>query len=504
MFRNPGSRVLLVLIAAAATASAGSGAADTPEAWLTAHPAVARRLVWTAGDGRPQRLGDWSPEMRRRFDSFYAGIAAHAPDLHMRLLDPAKGKHQRIPADVAFDLYAAHAAHVIYVEAHHLVPWSIADRPAVEVDRLLASTGYVARLKPTSRTYPDGIEANRDFQDLPENIALGEYLSDPRIGFDFVTGKTSASGRSLVGRTELDTLRNLTAWLRDNVNHGPLNDPDKDARARQLAWLDDRLRMLPGTQTAMANEGCHSAAKLLVDLARSVNIPLLSTRALDDASGVKDNSFLSRTHAGLVYGWGGPSPRVLWHADDIYARDGRTFFPIDEHTHARLSPVEADQRYFDAVWFTPADLAGQGFVYHLEPAIPGQGHARDANDARQSNDLYDFGIMSGYWKGMGRKGAPSQLLNWYYDYILDGDPLLNLAARHVVKAQLTTTFAKYKGELSDDERPRVPDIEAFERRAAEALDALGGASAYQALAVQAKTARGGNLLTAAVSYGARR
>ncbi len=499
----PGVLAAFALIAAAVAAPAGSGAAETPETWLAAHPAVARHLVWTAGDGRRQPFDEWSPEMRRRFDSFYAGIAAHAPDLHMRLLDPAKGKHQRIPADVAFDLYAAHAAHVIYVEAHHLVAWSIADRPAVELDRLLASTGYVARIKPTTRKYPDGIEANRDFQDLPENIALGEYISDPRIGYDFVTGKTSASGRSLVGQNELETLRNLTAWLRDNVNHGPLNDPGKDARARQLAWLDARLRLFPGTQTAMANEGCHSAAKLLVDLARSVNIPLLSTRALDDANGMKDSSFLSRTHAGLVYGWGGPSPRVLWHADDIYARDGKIFFPIDDRTHARLPQAEADQRYFDAVWFTPADLTRQGFAYHLERVIPGQGRASDANDARQSDDLYDFGTMSGYWKGMG-KGEPSLLLNWHYDYILNGDPLLRLAAKHVVKAQLTTTFAKYKGGMADDERPRVEEIEAFDRRATEAVDVLGGAAAYQALVTQAKAARGSNLLTATVSYDGRR
>ena len=69
------------------------------------------------------------------------------------------------------------------------------------------------------------------------------------------------------------------------------------------------------------------------------------TRALDDANGMKDSSFLSRTHAGLVYGWGGSSPRVLWHADDIYARDGKIFFPVDERTHARLPQAEADQRY---------------------------------------------------------------------------------------------------------------------------------------------------------------
>jgi hypothetical protein len=219
---------------------------------------------------------------------------------------------------------------------------------------------------------------------------------------------------------------------------------------------------------------------------------------------VKDNSFLSRTQAGLVYGWGGPSPRVLWHADDIYARDGKIFFPLDERTHARLPQAEADQRYFDAVWFTPADLVHQGFAYHLDRVVPGQGYASDPSDAGQSDDLYDMGIMSGHWKGMGQKGAPSALLNWYYDYLLNGDPLLILAAKHVVKAQLTTTFAKYKGEMADNERPQVADIDAFDRRANEALDALGGAAAYQALAAEAKAARGSNLLTASVSYDGRR
>ena len=51
-----------------------------------------------------------------------------------------------------------------------------------------------------------------------------------------------------------ETLKNLTIWLRDNVDHGEMDDKVGD-RAKRLRWLDERLRAGPGQKTAMANLG---------------------------------------------------------------------------------------------------------------------------------------------------------------------------------------------------------------------------------------------------------
>ena len=237
--------------------------------------------------------------MRERLGTFYRGLLAGRRELGMRLPDVAPFKGY-FPADVAFDIYAAHVAHVLVVEARHLVPWSIEHHPAVELDQLLAGASYFARIKPSKRTPPPDIKADRDFMQRPENVLTGELNSDPRIGFEFVTGKTSVTHATLVGATELETLCHLTVWLRDNVGHGPLQDGHIVERMNGLRWLDQRLRVFPGTAVAIANQGCHSAAKLLVDLARSVNIPLLHSLSLDSHTGDSHAMFLDRTHAGLV------------------------------------------------------------------------------------------------------------------------------------------------------------------------------------------------------------
>jgi len=238
-------------------------------------------------------------------------------------------------ADQAFDVYAAQVAHTIHVEVAHLVPWSIQSHPAAELDELLASSAYFARIGKSETTgYPAGIVPGRDFQEAPENDALGELNGDPRIGYDFLGGKNSSAHRKLIAETELETLVNLTEWLRENVSHGPMDD-QKAHRVALQRWLDERLRAPKGGKTAIAVEGCHSSSKLMVDLARSVNIPLLHARALDNKLLGQGGHFFNRTHGGLVYGWGGKQPRILWHTDEINASQGMVLLP---HRRRRPAP----------------------------------------------------------------------------------------------------------------------------------------------------------------------
>jgi hypothetical protein len=490
--RREALRLLALAGSAVLTRQAGTAAQDQSadlDAWLAAHPLIRNRIVWTAGDGRALPIAAWPAAMRGRLGAFYQGLLAGRRDLGIRLPDVAPFKGY-FAADVAFDIYAAHVAHVLVVEARHLVPWSIERRPAVELDQLLAGASYFARIKPSKRTLPPDIQADRDFMQRPENVLTGELNSDPRIGFDFVTGKTSMTHATLAGATELETLCHLTAWLRDNVGHGPLGDGHLVDRMNGLRWLDQRLRAFPGMPWAIANQGCHSAAKLIVDLARSVNIPLLHTLSLDSHSGDAHTMFLDRTHAGLVYGWGGARPRMCWHTDTLYAREGKICFPIDERTGALLPQREADQRFFDASWLSPAELSQTGFVPHLETVFPDRGDGHDSRGVYEQN--WDYGTMLGRWK-LNDAGL-DELYDWSRNYDLCGADLLQLSCNRVVTVQLQRNFAKWRGVHTEAEMPPMPSFAAFETRAAAGVNALGGRDKCLQAIRDKRAALGRNLL----------
>jgi hypothetical protein len=469
--------------------------AQTLDAFLESAPALKDRIAWIAGNGQRVNFADWTAAQKARLELFYRRIAAHAPDLTIKLpteKDVDQSGHFYYTADVAFDVYAAQVAHVLYVEARRLVPWSIQALPAGQMDELLNSSAYFARIGPSKgNTYPAGIQAGRDFTDPPENDGLGELIGDPRIGYDFVSGKTSATHKSLIGKTELETLANLTVWLRDNVTHGPL-EGDAVARVKVQRWLDQRLQPSKGSKTAMAVTGCHSGAKLLVDLARSVNIPLLHVRALDNELGDGAGHFFSRTHGGLIYGWGGPrQPRVLWHVDDIYASTCDTCFPIDPKTGALAAPDVATQMFFDEMWMTPPALLKAGFVYKLEKVFPEKGFGHDGRGAYE--DRIDYGMMCGYWKKQGKSDL-GELFLLTHAYAVCGEPLLTLQANNVLEAQLTDNIKGDIGGLPASDYAAPHTMAEFSARAAAGLKALGGAGQLKALMKKYDDSRGNNLM----------
>lgn len=490
------------------TATPDASAAGDLEAWLARTPVLKDRMLWVSGDGKHHQFDDWTPAQKQRLDFFYRRLAAGARDLGMHgpspsLIDPASNRAY-FTAEQAFDLYAASVAHVLWVENRHLVPWSIQSRPGAELDMLLASSSYCARIKPApNNDYPAAIRAGRDFMELPEHDQLGDLNSDPRIGFDFLTGKTSATHRNLVADSELQTLVNITAWFRDNLDHGAI-DNQRNERSSHQRFLDQRLRAPTGEHLAIAVNGCHSAAKLLVDLARSVNIPILYTTAPDNRNGNGSGNYFNRTHAGLVYGWAGPTPRILWHADDIYATPGRICFPLDPATGLRATPEQADRQYFDEHWATPAAIRKAGFDYRLQRVIPGQGIAH--NSRGKSEDRFDCGTCLGAWKKNGESRL-DDLFQLSHDCALCGSPVLEDAVRGVKPGQagdsrirdLLTRRLEYLikldlGGFTEEQAPLAHTIRESSDQVLACITALGGPEKIKELIAETKARRGNNLL----------
>ncbi len=505
--KTAGTILVMVLGWAGASLAAAPGApatritrppatapAPTADAFLATAPALKERVAWVTGTGKRMDYPDWSAAQKARLELFYRRMANGDRDLTMRLPTEKVDSGGRFffTADVAFDVYAAQVAHVLYVESHHLVPWSLQNRPAGELDELLNSNAYFSRIGPsTGNTYPAGIQADRDFMEVPENDALGELIGDPRVGYDFLSGKTSATHKSLIGKTELETLANLSVWLRDNVTHGPLEGNTME-RVKAQRWLEQRLQPSKGSKTAMAVMGCHSSAKLLVDLARSVNLPLLHARALDNALGDQGGSFFSHTHGSLIYNWGGKGgPRVLWHVDELNASPCDVCFPIDPKTGALATPEAATQLFFDEMWATPPTLAKAGFVYKIERVFPGQGQGKVTRG--QYEDRQEFGFLCGAWKKKGQSNL-GELYLLAHDYALCGEPLLSMLAGERLEGQLTSNIKLFSGDMPAADLPPIPTMAEFNARAALGLKALGGAAQLDQKVKAYEASRGGNLL----------
>jgi hypothetical protein len=472
----------------------------TLETLLDGLPKVKASLVWTTGEGRRLPYAAWPVTLKSRFSELFQKLMENQKDLGMSLPsidESANGGSNRVyySADQAFDLYAAHAAHVLFVEYKHLVPWTLKDFPEIQLEELLQSSSYVARIKPSPNQYPEGIQPNRDFQEAPENEGLGELNGDPRIGYLFLNGKTSRRHRNLIGATQAETLVNLTAWLRDNVGHGPLEgenlDKERAALQKHNRWLDGRLSAPAGYRTAVAILGCHSASKLMVDLARSVNIPLLHVRALDNQ--LKDDTaghYFSRTHGGLIFGRG-THPLVLWHTDDVYAQPGSLCYPVDTASGQLLDQAAADKKFFETHWTTPGVLERAGFLFKLELVKPGEGYGLGTRG--EYEDRYDFGMGIGYWN---KKGA-SQLDSLYqivYEGELCGSNMVQMAANQIIETQLDLNIKEYLGDVDPKTLPLLKPVKAYGNAARTALKGLGGSEKFIAIDKKREEDRGSDLM----------
>jgi hypothetical protein len=450
-------------------------------------PAFMKTLVWQQGDGTLVPFPSWSILMKRRLEEIYLELCNGVAHLNLHYpstqnIDPSSNCAY-FTAEQAFDVFAAHAAHALYVEFHRLVPWSLMTRPPAELAVLFSSTSYHSIIgKSANTSYPSGIQPGRDFMEAPENNALAEFNGDPRTGFNFLTGKTSTSHTSLLGKNELETLANLTTWMRDNVAHGGSDRTDYHR------WLEDRLHPMPGMHVAIANVGCHSASKLMVDLARSVNIPLLHARSQE--SDATSGHFFNRTHGGLIYGWGGNQPRILWHTDEIYAMTGEPSFPIDSNGNL-MSSDQAVRAYFDQRWRTPSQLAQAGFVYNLQTVYPDQGFGMSSRGVYE--DRKDYGKMSGYWNKNGSSDL-SALMRLEQHYEICGAFLLDLFCSQILPAQLSIDINQWKGGFSQSQLPPMHTINEYNTRAGIGVNTLGGCAAFNQAIMNWNNNRGSNLM----------
>ncbi len=281
------------------------------------------------------------------------------------------------------------------------MPWSLTQSTPGELDQMLASYNYQSIILPSSeRGYPTHIQAARDYQQTTASDGTWALLCDPRAGYRFMTGTSpdhDFQQERLLGRTETETLFKLTTFFRKNVAHGGGETREQLLRRSQL---DDRLQYEEGG-LIVASAGCHGAAQLFQDLARSVNIPLLNIATQTDPD--TDGHFGNRTHRGLIWEWESSRTRILWHTDQIYAMAyWDPIFPIDGAGRP-LGEADSDRLFFNTYWVSPRTLQDWGFAYHPHIVYPERGFG--VGSRGRYEDYADFGWMGGYWRRSDRMEA---------------------------------------------------------------------------------------------------
>ena len=131
------------------------------EPLLAGCPMFERALLWEATPGELVPYSGWTVVQQGRLDDLFSWLMQGVPDLGLTWPDVHEAMATVTPMvylreSEAFGIYAAHVAHVLYLEVTGRVPWSIVTVPDQELQVLLASPSYFVRavgpLYATART----------------------------------------------------------------------------------------------------------------------------------------------------------------------------------------------------------------------------------------------------------------------------------------------------------------------------------------------------------------
>lgn len=374
------------------------------------HCAILRdQIIWQEPDGTKIPYESWPEEKKSRLNQFFqrldaneASLGIQCPVASRALVSP----HYLFYYDYveAFDVFAAHVAHVLFLEAKNLVPWKVYRMPSEEVAQLLDSENYFSIIKPSAKTdYPSHIAAGEDYQPLGWTQSYGPMLCDPRYAFHAFS-QLAYNGpqfpESVVGPDMESTLANLSVWFRNFVHHGSQTFsslPETFVESYMTVASRFLLKEYDGKRRIVAFDGCHQAAGLMREIARSLNIPLLLVAAQDSPSrpGIP---FPSRVHKGLCFRWSSPEGRCLWHLDEIYANQSdEPTFPIDAQGQS-MDAAAANLDFFRTHWVKMSELPQWGFEMVMADTIPS---AQDGDlffSTKGAEEEYEnYGTFLGYW-----------------------------------------------------------------------------------------------------------
>ncbi|MDX1387303.1 MAG: hypothetical protein R3257_06900, partial [bacterium] len=277
--------------------------------------ALRDNIIWETAAGERIPYPDWTSEQKTRLQEIFKALVRGDEDLGLQCPDPlgslSDNKLTFFSAAEAFDVFAAHVAHALYLEAEGKVPWRLSTFPGEEIREITASYRYHHIITASANQYyPSHIQPGRDFQAEATAQDYGILNCDPRVGYHFLKGLGPEfpqvspeldfpyQTEDLIAATHEETLINIHGWLNSWVVHGPSLRKVSRMELANNSTLQQRLRVreLNGYRGVHVIGGCHQGHHLIRDLARSVNIPLLATATAIYPPGVSQGNYRNIIH----------------------------------------------------------------------------------------------------------------------------------------------------------------------------------------------------------------
>jgi hypothetical protein len=273
---------------------------------LLRRPSIRRALVWV--DARGTRSYDaWSDEEKQQLDDF---ICLRESGRELPLTGPpALTSTGSISATDAWQIYLAHVAQSLWVEANQLTPW-----------RLSENTEELAHLF-DMRKLMDYI-AGRG-----HSFGVMGFVThwNPKLSYDFLADELR------LGYNRRSTILALVDWCRRNLIHiiafeydtsgGPFRSQEDQWEYlygyRGLPLVEKMIHPLPGRRHV--THACWGTSGFLAAVLRTINISVRHGRSVFDSGPHSRTEFFS-------------NDMYLGHGDDPYSawiRLGRNNVPIE-------------------------------------------------------------------------------------------------------------------------------------------------------------------------------
>jgi hypothetical protein len=275
--------------------------------WLDVNPRIANAIQWENAAGF-RKLPDWTAQERldlregyRRVDEGGSLMMIDPPENQLVLNDSDRPTTV-LSSEDAWRLFLAHAIYSLHLEISHTLGWSVADYEDFELE-VLFNSKYYFEWDAAHNGY------NLDRTRYSSVQGRGHSLpAPPKLVYDFLVDN------HLVGNCRLQTIDCVLEWSRQNLVHfvGGFTAGNVEDQW-QYRGYPPVSRMLSGTPhdaypawgVQHRTAGCHGTNGFLIDVLRTVNIPVLYCSP--EGTGHATPLFLSE----LQY---------LSHGDDPYNR----------------------------------------------------------------------------------------------------------------------------------------------------------------------------------------
>jgi len=252
--------------------------------------------------------------------------------------------------------WVAKIAHCMYHEVHKTFPWSIRDYDEEQLRDLLDPDRIF-------EVYDLGEPVSGRFEncvDYSPNIAYAKMVSSA----------------SVPASTAREAIANMSENVGNTIRHVGQGDPRHIIDIDD--WFDDRnLRVDPPSPLYISRQGCWTSSYLAVALARSINVPAVTTRGY----------YAAGWHCGANFK---TVDYVLAHGDDFYnswltsATNGRLFgsyadFAANIYTYPPADPAiegltrlrQYDKAMAYVSWYMSTEfVALRGWPYQYEAMSP--------------------------------------------------------------------------------------------------------------------------------------